>query len=193
MAISKEKSERIQNARRKQILDTAMVLFDKQGYTNTKISDISEKAGISKGLIYRYFISKEEILLGLSSNIEACVEECQEIESAEEAIRTFILRLLSYPYYQGYIPPMRIFFTAMIKNEIHLGQHLNPFREEWGREYFGAIFKRGQDQGCFRQGDPMAFGDFLWKYLLGSLSLLCQQDEKKANIPDCEQILGFFR
>ena len=63
MSISEEKRKIIQESRRKQILDAAILLFDQQGFSATKISDISEQAGISKGLVYRYFNSKEEILL----------------------------------------------------------------------------------------------------------------------------------
>lgn len=40
----------------------AMEVFSKKGYQNTKIADISEKAGISVGNVYRYYKGKEEIL-----------------------------------------------------------------------------------------------------------------------------------
>ena len=66
MALSKEKQQQIHETRKKQILDAAMELFDTHGYTDTKISDIAAKADISKGLVYRYFKSKEDILYALS-------------------------------------------------------------------------------------------------------------------------------
>ena len=44
------------------ILDAATELFSENGYNATSISDISKKAGISKGLVYNYFKSKDELL-----------------------------------------------------------------------------------------------------------------------------------
>lgn len=47
--------------RKQEILDGAMKLFSEKGYDRTSISDISSYLGISQGLCYRYFKSKEEI------------------------------------------------------------------------------------------------------------------------------------
>lgn len=45
------------------ILQTALELFANEGFYPTSISKIAQKAGISKGLIYNYFESKEELVL----------------------------------------------------------------------------------------------------------------------------------
>ncbi|MCH5139031.1 TetR/AcrR family transcriptional regulator [Clostridiaceae bacterium UIB06] len=47
--------------RRQEILDGAVRLFSEKGYDKTSISDIAKYLGISQGLCYRYFKSKEEI------------------------------------------------------------------------------------------------------------------------------------
>jgi AcrR family transcriptional regulator len=47
------------------IMDTALELFAHKGYYPTSISMIAEKAGISKGLLYNYFESKEELILAI--------------------------------------------------------------------------------------------------------------------------------
>ena len=57
--------EEIRESRRVLIMDTACELFANNGYFRTSISMIAEKAGISKGLIYNYFESKEELLRDL--------------------------------------------------------------------------------------------------------------------------------
>jgi AcrR family transcriptional regulator len=54
--------EAIRQEKTKLILDTALELFAEHGYHGTSISHITKKAGISKGLIYNYFESKEDIL-----------------------------------------------------------------------------------------------------------------------------------
>ncbi len=193
MAISEEKSRQIQDERRRQILDAALRLFDEQGYSNTKISDISEMAGISKGLVYRYFRSKEEIFFALRDKLDDCIDECFSVPSALEAIRLFSLRLLSYPYYNEYVPPLRVYFSVLVRGEIRLDTEENPIRENFGREYFGALFQRGQEQGVFKDGDSRLFGDMYWKYLLGCLATICQPGRKMEYRPDVDEVLELFR
>lgn len=58
----KEVNEALRSKKRKSIVDAAFELFANHGYARTSISDIAKGAGVSKGLIYHYFRSKEEIL-----------------------------------------------------------------------------------------------------------------------------------
>ena len=44
------------------IIDAAMKLFLEKGYENTTMQDIVEASGMSKGTIYHYFKSKQEIV-----------------------------------------------------------------------------------------------------------------------------------
>ncbi len=47
---------------RKKILDSAFELFATQGFHDTSMSQIAQKAEVSKGLAYNYFTSKEHLL-----------------------------------------------------------------------------------------------------------------------------------
>lgn len=47
--------------RKQEIIDGAIHRFAEKGYDKTSISDIAKSLGISQGLCYRYFASKEEI------------------------------------------------------------------------------------------------------------------------------------
>jgi AcrR family transcriptional regulator len=55
----------VRETRRKEILLSALEWFSKDGYHKTRIENIARKAGISKGLIYTYYNSKEELLKAL--------------------------------------------------------------------------------------------------------------------------------
>ncbi len=48
--------------RRDQLIETAMELFSEQGFATTSIKSIARAAGVSQGLLYNYFSSKEELL-----------------------------------------------------------------------------------------------------------------------------------
>ncbi len=52
----------IRKERKEHILQVALELFAHDGYHATSISSIARKAGISKGLLYNYFESKEDLL-----------------------------------------------------------------------------------------------------------------------------------
>lgn len=54
--------EEIRKDRKQAIMDTALEEFAIHGYESTSISMIAKKAGVSKGLMYNYFESKEDLL-----------------------------------------------------------------------------------------------------------------------------------
>jgi len=54
--------EEIREEKRALIMDTALEHFAKEGYHATTINHIAQHAGISKGLMYNYFKSKETLL-----------------------------------------------------------------------------------------------------------------------------------
>ena len=52
--------------RKSQILEAGMVCFAKRGFHQTSMHDISAEAGISVGLIYRYFANKEAVISAMA-------------------------------------------------------------------------------------------------------------------------------
>jgi TetR/AcrR family transcriptional repressor of uid operon len=52
--------------RQTQILNAALVCFAKRGFHQTSVHDISAEAGISVGLIYRYFENKEAVISAMA-------------------------------------------------------------------------------------------------------------------------------
>ena len=62
MPRTKEQFEKIREETRAKILNTALELFAKKGYSNTSISEIAKSAMISKGLAYNYFESKQKLM-----------------------------------------------------------------------------------------------------------------------------------
>lgn len=71
---TKKQNEEIREQTRKQILDSAFELFANEGFSKTSIAAVAKVAGVSKGLIYHYFSSKEDILNGIIDNLVALGE-----------------------------------------------------------------------------------------------------------------------
>jgi AcrR family transcriptional regulator len=63
-----EQYEQIRKSKKLHICETALELFAQNGYHATPISQIAKEANISKGLIYNYFESKEELLTNIIDN-----------------------------------------------------------------------------------------------------------------------------
>lgn len=85
-----EQFEQIRNEKKRMIMDVALELFATEGFHATSISKIAEKANISKGLLYNYFTSKEELLKTITEEFSAEVVEMMnpdhdDIITAEEA------------------------------------------------------------------------------------------------------------
>jgi len=55
---------------RQRILESALRLFGSRGYEETTMREIAAEAGYSPGLTYRYFSSKEELVLVLYQNLD---------------------------------------------------------------------------------------------------------------------------
>lgn len=64
--------------RRSQILEAALVCFAKRGFHQTSMHDISGEAGISVGLIYRYFENKEAVISAMGDRHKKEISEMLE-------------------------------------------------------------------------------------------------------------------
>ncbi len=69
--------------RRAQILDAALVCFAKRGFHQASMHDISAEAGISVGLIYRYFENKDAVISAMADRHKTEIHEV--LERAQQA------------------------------------------------------------------------------------------------------------
>ena len=76
--------------RRMQILEAALVCFAKHGFHQASMHDISAEAGISVGLIYRYFQNKEAVISAMADRhkkeIHEVVERARQASTLLEAL-----------------------------------------------------------------------------------------------------------
>lgn len=84
----------VSEERKDQILDAATDIFAEKGFGDTRMDDIVEKSGLSKGTLYWYFKSKDEIILSIFERIFS--REFQELEKRVESEGTATEHLLYY-------------------------------------------------------------------------------------------------
>lgn len=69
--------------RKQAILDAALEVFASEGYHVASISKIAKSAGVSKGLMYNYFESKQDLLHVLLDKINAGMMEILELPASQ--------------------------------------------------------------------------------------------------------------
>jgi len=84
----------VSEERKDQILDAATDVFAEKGFGDTRMDDIVEKSGLSKGTLYWYFKSKDEIILSIFERIFS--REFQELENLVATDGTATERLMHY-------------------------------------------------------------------------------------------------
>jgi AcrR family transcriptional regulator len=80
MSASPPSRQRRKEARPQELLDAALALFVEKGFAAARIEEVAARAGVSKGTLYLYYTSKEELLKAvirhyLSSEIAAGAEQ----------------------------------------------------------------------------------------------------------------------
>jgi AcrR family transcriptional regulator len=69
--------------RRRQLLETSAEVFTERAYDEVSMSEIARRAGISKGLLYHYFSSKEELF---RTTLETAAGELAESIAPDPAL-----------------------------------------------------------------------------------------------------------
>ncbi len=87
----------VSSERKAQILDAAKETFTERGFHNTRMSDIAQESGLSKGALYLYFESKDAIILSLLEKVfEPEIQDLQKLlndkRGAEERLLIYAER-----------------------------------------------------------------------------------------------------
>jgi len=138
-----------------EITQAALVAFAEKGYAGTRVDDVAKRAGVSKGLLYLYFKTKEDLFKAvirsfLSPRIDALISNIEETElSAEEFVRGPFLE-----FARG-LPrsPAKILIRLMIAEG---PKHPDLIAWYWDNvvsralDALRTLIKRGVDNGEFR-------------------------------------------
>ncbi len=95
MAKKETRKEELTEVRRNQILDAAGNVFAEKGLQKTRMDDIVHESGLSKGALYWYFKSKDDIILAILRRIFdgefRMLSDLVEAQgTAEDRLRKFI-------------------------------------------------------------------------------------------------------
>lgn len=117
--------------KRSAILNTALDLLVKNGFHNTPMSLIAKDAGVSAGIIYHYFESKEELILALYREVKGnmlgnILAGATSKEDRSEALSQ--VWLATFHYYASH--PQETLFLEQFENSPYARLCLYEFGEQ---------------------------------------------------------------
>ncbi len=83
--------------KRAHILDAAITVFAKKGFSGSTISDVAKKAGVACGTVYLYFKNKDDLLIQcmhemIDSKLKGIKNEISHFEKANERLYQFFIK-----------------------------------------------------------------------------------------------------
>lgn len=189
--LNEEQLQQIRDERKEQIIDAALKVFAKRGIIGTKMSMIAVEAGISQGLLYRYFKSKDELFTTLVRG--ASEEAASEMEKAyqspgapTEKIRTFTEHVLDE---EGQLYWM-LMHQARTSDGVPIEskQLIKQYSMETYVDQLEPLFIEGQKEGEIAAGDPRKMISFFLMVLSGLMTVNIPGDANYQE-PDVDMLM----
>jgi len=155
--IRKEKEKEF---KQQYIIESAMKLFEENGFENTTMAEIAEAAGFAKGTLYLYFENKDDLLIAVKGQIlesfllsisEITAKDISALDKMQEIQASYINLHFSQLLKLGLME-----ITANCHNlpkMLQKHEFMLAVKKRVGRftECFTQIIQQGQSEGSFRQ------------------------------------------
>lgn len=178
--------------RRKAILMTALELFVKRGYYETKITDIAAAVPMSTGLMFHYFESKEELLtelIRMGAEYSGRMPDMPRV-SQDVLLAGFLKSIFEYASQAPWV--FNMFVLMGIARRVGMPEEARQIALSVQQiENTAEIVKAGQEAGVFRDGDPKLLATLFWTTVQGIMEEMAYNPEMEA--PDPEWIVAMLR
>ena len=146
---------RRKEARPQELLDSALDLFVEKGFAATKIDDVAARAGVSKGTVYLYFPSKEELLKAvIRHNLSLTIAQGIDIVAQFEGSTAELLHLVANTWWERVGETQASGIFKLIITEVRNFPDLAKFYAEEviepGERLLIGLLQRGVDRGELR-------------------------------------------
>ena len=95
-----EPRRRRKEARPQELLDAALELFVEKGFAGSRADEVAQRAGVSKGTLYLYYPSKEELFKAVvRHNLSSLIAEGEEVASSYEGSSSDLLSFLLHTWW----------------------------------------------------------------------------------------------
>jgi TetR/AcrR family transcriptional regulator len=175
------KHERRKDARPGELLDAALELFVEKGFAATRAEEVAKRAGVSKGTLFLYFSSKEELFKAVvRENMSGRFKEWNAEFESFEGSTADMLNYCMTSWWERLGSTKASGIPKLMMSEARNFPELAAFYQTEviapGNELIRRVLQRGVDSGEFRPID-MKYGVYLvlapmlflamWKHSMG--------------------------
>ena len=144
----------VSEQRRHQIMDAATAVFARMGFERTRMDDIADEAGVSKGALYLYFKSKDAIIATLLKFFfDQALKQIRTLATGEGSVVTQLQTLTRHLTREmdrmASLRPVSLQFYAIAARQSSVRQHLRAYFAEY-RVVMEELIRRGIAQGELR-------------------------------------------
>ena len=184
--------------RLERLVEVARDLADETGSAGFTVAQVAARAGVSLKVFYRYFASKDDLLVALleedsrlgASLLRASVEAHQDAEAQLRAAVTGVLELITWPGALGYagvlirehrrlaesrpeelnraLAPIIDVLTDTLERAVSTGVAAAPQPRRAARTIFALVLVAIHEVVLDR-AEPLEEADFLWAFCWGGL------------------------
>lgn len=180
-------------ARRIQIIQATLDLFVERGYYGTKTSQISRRAGMSEGLLFHYFPTKEILLEELVNiGLEGMRMPMQiKAQNGLDFFYQFTQMLFLQAGKNPFIAKMFVFMGHVMRAE-DIPEKLRKLAASVDTVAFCQSWvEAGQKDGSIREGDVMSLSNMYWCAIHGIMEQYALRPE--ILLPAPEWIVGMLQ
>ena len=153
--------QRRKEARPQELLDAALDLFVEKGFAATRSEEVASRAGVSKGTLYLYYPSKEELLKevirhNVVNQIAEGIEIVRAFEGSSAELLAYVLRLWWERVGETRASGILKLMMSEVRNFPEIAQFWIDEVTSPADRMIAEIVQRGIDSGEFR---PVHVGD----------------------------------
>jgi len=162
---ARAKRERRKDARPGELLAAALELFVEKGFAATRAEEVAKRAGVSKGTLFLYFSSKEELFKAVvRENISGRFDEWSQELDAYEGSSAELLRYCITVWWERVGSTQAAGISKLMMSEAGNFPELAAFYQAEviapGNALVQRVLQRGIDSGEFRPMD-LNYGAYL--------------------------------
>ncbi len=185
-APSSTKRERRKEARPGELLEAALDLFVEKGFAATRVDEVAARAGVSKGTLFLYFPSKEELFKAVvRHNIAGRFEEWRDELECFEGTTSELLRYCYQVWWDRIGATKASGITKLMFSEAQNFPEITEFYQQEvirpGQALIRRIIERGIERGEFR---PVPLDYIVHVVLAPMIFLMMWKHSVGACIPD---------
>lgn len=144
--------------RPQELLDAALALFTTKGLAATRMDDVARRAGVSKGTLYLYYASKDELFKAVvRHSLGQVIAEGQELADRWEGPAGELLHLLAHTWWARIGASKASGMFKLVVSEVGNMPELAQFYVDEvivpTHQLLGQAVSRGMERGEFRRMD----------------------------------------